>query len=50
MQPASFGTNTTMVENFYDRNAGFDLAELNFIFGIEEIDPALGRIEVHHVR
>ena len=28
------GTETSMTENFYDRNEAFDLAELNFVFGI----------------
>ena len=49
MLPASFGTQTSMIERSHDRNVAFDLAELNFIFGIEDIDPKLGRIEVYAV-
>ena len=50
MQPAGSGTETSMTENFYDRNEGFDLHELNFVFGIEDINPALGRIEAYAMR
>ena len=49
MQPAGSGTETSMTENFYDRNEGFDLNELNFVFGIEGISPALGRIEAYAI-
>ena len=49
MLPAGSGTETSMTENFFDRNEEFDLHKLNFVFGIEEINPALGRIEAYAV-
>ena len=48
-KPNGSGTDTSMTENFYDRNEAFDLTELNFVFAIEDINPALGRIEAYAV-
>ena len=47
MLPASFGTQMAMIDLIRNRDDSFDLMKHNFYFGIEEIDPTIGRIEVY---